>query len=99
MKGLSKGLAVLALGVCLIGCGGEEKKNTAALKPGQMYVMTEKGLEPVLRMRDRNGNDLVAGKEYVMTPAGLEPVQFLRDHKGNRVQVGNDYMMTPDGLK
>jgi hypothetical protein len=83
----------------LLACGGAEEKDGLSLQVGQLYRMTEKGLEPVPHLTDKAGAPLVSGQEYLMTPQGLEPIPYLKDKEGNRVDIGNEYVMTGQGLK
>lgn len=96
-----KGLFVFLLcAVALGGCGGGiEDKEGKAVKVGETYLMTKKGLEPVPKLRDKGGNPLELGKQYVMTAAGLELVPYLKDKAGKRVEIGSEYMMTDEGLR
>ena len=68
-------LCVLLLGGC---GGGIEDKEGKAVKVGETYLMTKKGLELVPKFRDKGGNPLEPGKQYIMTAAGLELVPYLK---------------------
>lgn len=93
-------LVFVLCALLLSGCGGGiEDKEGKAVKVGETYLMTKKGLEHVPPFRDKAGSPLEVGKQYVMTAAGPELVPYLKDKNGRKVEIGSEYMATEEGLR